>query len=86
MTDREDNIPILGQPAEIVHWWPTTVVQCKCRGDGLLTIVILTGFGNHTECGFCGKLYFNKGMTPDGKGGLNILVDFIIPVPKSQLQ
>lgn len=80
-----DDIPIVGQPpASILHWWPTTLVKCHCA-EPKLNIVILTGFGNHCQCQDCGKLYYNKGMTPDGKGGLNIIVDFVIPTPESSV-
>lgn len=78
------DLPIIGLPGAIMLWYPTAMVHCKCDPKDM-KIVILTGFLNHSECGACHKLYFIKGMTPDGKGGINLLVDFVIPTPTGQV-
>lgn len=75
MTD--DDIPVVGQPAEIITWYPTALVHCKCQKPPTMAIVITTGFMNHSKCGYCGTHYWIKGLKTDG----TILIDFLAEPP-----
>lgn len=83
------DIPIIGEQKRpegaVLSWYPTSLVHCKCVEAPRMSIVIVTGFGNHASCGNCGTLYANRGLFPDGKGGLNMVVDFVLPTPPGEL-
>lgn len=52
------DIPIVNQPAEILKWYGTVIVQCNCQRDkGVISLVIVTGMGNTSVCHNCGKLF-----------------------------
>lgn len=67
------NVPILNQPARIMLWYPTVMVQCKCVTDRM-SIVIITGISNAAQCGHCGKLYTIKQMNPQSSPEVEILI------------
>ncbi len=71
-------------PGDILFWYPTVLVKCKCQSHEM-TIIIVTGFANYAACPKCGTLYATKGMIPDEKGGLSVVVDFLIKPPQETL-
>ena len=83
------SVPILGLPGDLMFWYPTAMVYCKCQGPMKTAekrpFIVITGFGNMSVCPYCGEGYFIKGLAPDGQGGMNIVVEFVQPTPKSEV-
>lgn len=78
------DIPIVGQPGTVLFWYPTVITKCNCKPNEL-TLIVTTGFGNPSICPKCNSTYVMRGVRPDGKGGLDPIVDHIPPVPKGQV-
>lgn len=49
-------IPIVGQPVKVLQWWPTALIECRCK-PGQQVLIVLAGVGNWTRCPLCGKLH-----------------------------
>lgn len=47
-------IPIIGSAFELVQFWPSAIMKCKCTEAG--TVVVIIGQGE-TACASCGKTY-----------------------------
>lgn len=76
------DIPILNQPAEVLFWWPTSLIKCNCQERGV-TLVIVSGFGNAAACPKCNKVYIATGLLPDGK---TMQIQTMLPAPASTIQ
>lgn len=70
------NIPILGQQSRTLTWYPTVIVQCLCKPQPDMSIVLLTGFGAVNACGACGNVYRMSGVKQDGEA-LAAVVDLM---------
>ena len=79
-------IPIVGQPARVLYWYPTAAIQCLCTPDRL-SIVVTTGFGNRVVCSNCGRMYHitQLRMTPDGPS-VDINIETPVANPAGALQ
>lgn len=72
-------VPIVGEPASILKWYGTVLMNCHCqREKGIISLVIVTGTGNSAACGNCGKIYIMRGYTIE-KGVVNPVVDIALP-------
>jgi hypothetical protein len=60
------DVPIVGEPGEIVTWWPQCLYRCKCCAPPQWQFVVLTGFANYTSCGKCGNHYAIVGIDKNG--------------------
>lgn len=80
------DVPIIGAPSQVVLWYPTTIINCRCLPDRV-TLIVVTGFDNHSQCGNCGKLYKNAGMKASDDNGkiVDIDVDVMVPTPAKEL-
>lgn len=82
------NIPIIGEPppSSVVMWYPTSIIHCRCA-PGRVSLLVVTGFGNHSQCGNCKKLYSNSALklSADGRSA-EMVVDVIIPAPPTAVQ
>lgn len=57
------DIPIIGQPDDVLQWYPTILIRHRCK-SGVVTILVVTGFQNPVACGNCGRV-----ITAGGDGG-----------------
>lgn len=76
----DDRIPIIGQGPQVIFWYPTAIVRCLCQ-PGVLTIIVVTGLGNHSLCNSCGKLYCIKTFR-FVEGDLTVEIETTLPTPK----
>lgn len=72
------DIPIIGQPAQVLTWYPTALMGCKCQGNNM-ELVIVTGFGKPSQCPKCGKLFIINRVSEQGPGQFHINVDIQVP-------
>lgn len=73
-------VPIIGQPANLLMWWPSAILRCNCTAatePTRMCLVVLTGVGNAVKCGNCDHLYIIRGVQPDG----SLHVDMATPTP-----
>lgn len=76
------DIPIVGQPARIIHIYPVTLVECRCQAEkGAMSMVIIGGIGGYVACGHCGKQYAVKQFMANDRGGIDAILDVLIPPP-----
>lgn len=76
----EKDVPLVGQPVTLISWYPTTLLKCNCV-EGL-NIVIVTGFNNTVMCGNCRRSYMVRGLHPDGR--LDLIM--MLPTPEGTVQ
>lgn len=80
---------IVGQPGDVVTWYPTTLVRCKCSdapGAIKFNFVFLTGFDNWSSCGACGTLYANSHLVQDPTTKVPLMVvKHMAPTPQSEV-
>lgn len=53
----DPTIPSVGQPCNVLFWYPTTLIKCNCREGNQLQLLMVVGFQNPTRCPQCGTLY-----------------------------
>ncbi len=70
----DPSIPTVGQPADVIFWYPTVLLRCKCQPERL-NILILTGIRNPVTCGSCHTVYTTMGFQ-EGPAGLVPVIDF----------
>lgn len=74
--------------SSVVLWYPTSIINCRCDPEAV-TLIVVTGFGNASECGKCHKLYRNVGVkVTDEKGVQNamLLTDVTVPISRMGIQ
>jgi hypothetical protein len=74
------DVPILGQPATFMHWYPTVMLRCNCIQDRI-SLVVLKNFHEAVICGNCKKGYTCKGILPNG----NPDVVMFMPTPEGSV-
>ena len=56
-------VPLVGQPATLLFWYPTTLLRCRCDpSETVFTLLVITGIQNAVECPKCHKLYMVNQM------------------------
>ena len=79
-------IPIVGQPVNLVFWYPTTILRCRCDpSPEIFTMILITGTHNAVECPKCHKLYQINGMQLDKKGDLLPMIQVMIPTQSKEV-
>lgn len=73
------SVPIVGQSSQVLMWYPTALVACKCKGPGEAQLLVVCGFQRPTSCPTCLKMYTITGV--DQQGNINIQ----IAIPASPL-
>ncbi len=76
-------LPIVGQPHQVLMWYPTSVIVCLCKHPSQ-TLIVITGFGSPAACPQCGKLYVNTGVQPV-PGGVAIQVHVVTPIKPAEV-
>lgn len=61
------NVPIVGQPFEILHVVPLVIGRCKCREDN--PTFAITGQQAAAQCHVCNRLYFIGALHFDRNSG-----------------
>lgn len=76
-------IPILGQPMQILTWYPTTLLRCNCKEtcEEKVTLII-SGMGGSSMCPLCGAKATVTGIGPDG----NVVVTIETKDPIGRVQ
>lgn len=69
---------IVGQPMELIYWFPIMLIRCKCDMVGL-KLLILRDMNTPAECPRCGRFAKVSGFDIDG---VPIL---LVTAPKSGL-
>ena len=68
------NVPLVGQTSQVLIWYPTALVGCKCQ-EGQMALVVITQFNNPTLCPKCGKGYAISSVEiKDGMPVVNVAV------------
>lgn len=57
---------IVGQPMELIYWFPVILVRCRCDMTGL-KLIILRDLNTPTECPACGRGVMVSGIDADQK-------------------
>jgi hypothetical protein len=65
-------VPIVGQKAKLLHWWPSALV--RCQHDTNMAIIVLHGLQNLTVCSECRTGYLIEGLLPDGQLGIRVIL------------
>lgn len=55
---------LLGEPCEVLTWYPTVVIRCKCI-EQMTNLLVLTPAAI-AECPACHGRYKINGVTPNG--------------------
>lgn len=72
---------LIGQGThDVLVWYPTTILQCKCQEEGPPVLLVLTEFRNITICPRCKKGYMLTKITANGPE-----VECIKPTPAGQV-
>lgn len=75
------DIPIIGETVhQVLQWYPTTLIACRCRGPNYAAILVITGFNNAVQCPHCERLYRAVKLTGEG-----MEVEAIIPTPHGKV-
>lgn len=70
---------LVNQPFQPLKWWPQMLVACNCQKEqGTLTLLVLTGLQNRTQCEHCKKSYYIAGFI-QGKSGPECVAMFDLP-------
>ena len=75
------DVPILGQPVDVLGWTLVVQVQCRCERTGVLQLVMIqTPIGRGTNplpCPSCGRLLHIQtlSMTPTGNLAFALGID-----------
>ena len=77
-----EGVPIIGQPCNIVSWFPTTVLVCNCEAKQPVTVI---GFNNISVCPHCGRGFRLHGVQQDIRTGKppHFNIDVVVMPPTS---
>lgn len=79
------NIPIIGEPCQMILWYPTLLINCRCQ-ENRVTIIVTTGFNNPSACWHCGKIYYVTAIGPEVVDGLPMVhLQITMPQVKKEL-
>lgn len=78
------DVPIVGQPGQILIWYPTVMIRCMCD-PAIQSLVIMTGIGNPSKCGKCGKLWMCEGFVTTNRGDVQPAIKWVIPTPPGEV-
>lgn len=65
-TENPMSVPIVGQHAEVLIWYPTTILKCKCLEVG--TVLVLVAIGTPVTCPNCKRGYRVEGFQQNELG------------------
>lgn len=75
------NVPIVGQLCEVLSWFPTMLIKCKCQDLPMLIV----GLGSVATCPSCQKSYMIAMIEHDqrtGNGKVGVM-NVIVPKPEA---
>lgn len=67
--------------ARVLIWYPTAMLNCPCQ-EGVVSLIVTTGFNNPSMCGHCRRLYSISAIAPAELGALpEVMINVTVPTP-----
>lgn len=72
------DIPVVGRPVDLVLWYPTTVVRCRCKEKAEeQAIIVIIGLQQVAACPLCMRAYHINRIKPDGEPELQMAIQSV---------